>query len=131
MFERRARDLLQRFWKRNPTCPLWRSFAGFGKAGYQGGKPALYALVASVRPKEIKPLVRLEALPGEFSQHDFAEVEVAFVDESSRRIHFFASRLKYSRLIRVSGDAHPSCLSQLCSTALFLGEASAATFSFR
>ena len=62
----------------------------------------MYALVASVRPKEIKPLVRFEGLPGEFSQHDFGEVEVAFLDGSSRRIHFFASRLKYSRLIRVS-----------------------------
>ena len=72
------------------------------EAGYQGGKTALYALVASVRPKEIKPLIRFEGLPGEFSQHDFGEVEVAFLDGSSRRIHFFASRLKYSRWIRVS-----------------------------
>ena len=62
----------------------------------------MYALVASVRPKEIKPLIRFEGLPGEFSQHDFGEVEVAFLDGSSRRIHFFASRLKYSRWIRVS-----------------------------
>jgi hypothetical protein len=72
------------------------------EAGYQGGKTALYALVASVRPKEIKPLIRFEGLPGEFSQHDFGEVDVAFLDGSTRRIHFFASRLKYSRLMRVS-----------------------------
>jgi hypothetical protein len=71
-------------------------------AGYQGGKTALYALVASVRPKEIKPLIRFEGLPGEFSQHDFGEVDVTFLDGSTRRIHFFASRLKYSRFIRVS-----------------------------
>jgi hypothetical protein len=37
-----------------------------------------------------------------FSQHDFGEVDVTFLDGSSRRIHFFASRLKYSRFIRVS-----------------------------
>jgi transposase len=72
------------------------------EAGYQGGKTALYALVASLRPKGIKPLVRFEGLPGEFSQHDFGQVEVEFLDGSSRRIHFFASRLKYSRFIRVS-----------------------------
>jgi transposase len=72
------------------------------EAGYQGGKTALYALVASVRPKEIKPLIRFEGLPGEFSQHDFGEVDVAFLDGSIRRIHFFASRLKYSRFICVS-----------------------------
>jgi transposase len=72
------------------------------EAGFQGGKTALYALVASVRPKDTKPLIRFEGLPGEFSQHDFGEVDVAFLDGSTRRIHFFASRLKYSRLIRVS-----------------------------
>ena len=72
------------------------------EAGYGGGKTALYALVASLRPKSVKPLVRFEGLPGEFSQHDFGQYEVELVDGSCRRIHFFASRLKYSRLIRVS-----------------------------
>jgi transposase len=72
------------------------------EAGYQGGKTALYALVASLRPKPARPLVRFEGLPGEFSQHDFGEVEVQFRNGASRRIHFFASRLKYSRFVRVS-----------------------------
>jgi len=72
------------------------------EAGYQGGKTALYALVAAVRPKQIKPLIRFEGLPGEFSQHDFGEVAVTFLDGSIHRIHFFASRLKYSRFICVS-----------------------------
>ena len=73
------------------------------EAGYPGGKSALYALVASLRPKQVKPLVRFEGLPGEFSQHDFGQVDVEFMDGSARRIRFFASRLKYSRWIRVSG----------------------------
>lgn len=72
------------------------------EAGYQGGKTALYGLVASLRPKETKPLVRFEGLPGEFSQHDFGQVDVEFLNGVIRRIHFFASRLKYSRFIRVS-----------------------------
>src|ERR1700757_1478965 len=72
------------------------------ESGYSGGKTALYALVASLRPKQVKPLVRFEGLPGEFSQHDFGQVDVEFIDGSARRIRFFASRLKYSRLIRVS-----------------------------
>src|ERR1700741_3177743 len=72
------------------------------EAGYQGGKTALYALVAAVRPKQIKPLIRFEGLPGEFSQHDFGEVAVTFLDGSIHRIHFFASRLKYWRFICVS-----------------------------
>src|ERR1700758_4119911 len=49
------------------------------ESGYQGGKTALYALVASLRPKLARPLVRFEGLPGEFSQHDFGEVEVEFM----------------------------------------------------
>jgi hypothetical protein len=54
------------------------------EAGYEGGKTALYALVASLRPKSAKPLVRFEGLPGEFSQHDFGQIEVQFVDGASR-----------------------------------------------
>jgi transposase len=72
------------------------------EAGYQGGKTVLYDLVASLRPKPAKPLVRFEGLPGEFSQHDFGEVEVEFLNGTRQRIHFFASRLKYSRWVRVS-----------------------------
>ena len=70
--------------------------------GYRGGKTALYGLVASLRPKPVKPLVRFEGLPGEFSQHDFGQFNVKFVDGTVRCVHFFASRLKYSRYIRVS-----------------------------
>ncbi len=72
------------------------------EAGYEGGKTALYALVASLRPKSAKPLVRFEGLPGEFSQHDFGQVQVNFLSGSCQQIHFFASRLKYSRFMRVS-----------------------------
>ena len=72
-------------------------------AGYVGGKSVLYELVAAIRPREpATPLVRFEGLPGEFSQHDFGEVEVAFGNGTGRRVHFFASRLKYSRWAQVS-----------------------------
>ena len=48
------------------------------------------------------PLIRFEGLPGEFSQHDFGQVDVEYVDGATQRIRFFASRLKYPRTIRVS-----------------------------
>jgi transposase len=70
--------------------------------GYKGGKSALYALVASLRPRPIRPLVRFEGLPGEFCQHDFGHVDVRFIDGGRKRIHFFASRLKYSRWVEVT-----------------------------
>jgi len=85
-----------------PDLPSLEILRRVREAGYQGGKTVLYALVASVRPKKVKPLIRFEGLPGEFSQHDFGQVDVAFLDGSTRRVHFFASRLKYSRFIRVS-----------------------------
>ena len=63
--------------------------------GYPGGKTAFYELVAAVRPCCTRPLVRFEGLPGEFTQHDFGQVDVRFVDGNQRRVRFFASRLKY------------------------------------
>jgi transposase len=71
-------------------------------AGYSGQKTAFYALVQSLRPSPQTPLVRFEGLPGEFTQHDFGEVDVRFVDGHRRRVQFFASRLKYSRWVEVS-----------------------------
>lgn len=70
--------------------------------GYAGGKSALYALVARIRPRNVEVVTRFEGLPGEFSQHDFGEVRVTFQDGRTRKVVFFASRLKYSRFSQVS-----------------------------
>jgi transposase len=70
--------------------------------GYDGGKTALYDLISALRPKTIRPLVRFEGLAGEFSQHDFGHVDVRFLDRTKKRVHFFASRLKYSRWVEVT-----------------------------
>jgi transposase len=71
-------------------------------AGYDGGKSALYELIRTLRPHAVRPLVRFEGLPGEFSQHDFGEVVVRFLTGEEQRVHFFASRLKYSRWAEVT-----------------------------
>jgi transposase len=71
-------------------------------AGYSGKKSALYGLIAALRPASQTPIVRFEGLPGEFSQHDFGHVDVRYVDGARERIHFFASRLKYSRWAEVT-----------------------------
>jgi len=70
--------------------------------GYRGGKSAFYAMAAGARPPRSAPVVRFEGLPGEFSQHDFGHVDVRFVDGRKKRVHFFASRLKYSRTVAVT-----------------------------
>jgi transposase len=70
--------------------------------GYDGAKSALYALIKELRPERPRPVVRFEGLAGEFSQHDFGHVDVRFLDGRKERVHFFASRLKYSRWVQVS-----------------------------
>jgi transposase len=70
--------------------------------GFTGGKSSMYALIASLRPKSVRQMVRFEGLPGEFSQHDFGHVDVKFLDGRMKRVHFFASRLKYSRWVEVT-----------------------------
>jgi len=85
-----------------PELPTMEILHRARQRGYAGGKSALYDMVASMRaPTTAAPMVRFEGLAGEFSQHDFGTVDVRFVDDRVERIHFFASRLKYSRWIDV------------------------------
>lgn len=72
------------------------------EVGYAGGKSAVFAAVARLRrPPVAAGVVRFEAVPGEFSQHDFGEVTVRYADGTREHLHFFASRLKYSRTCRM------------------------------
>ncbi len=85
-----------------PTLPTQELLRRAKEAGYSGSKTAFCALVAGLRPPRSTPVVRFEGLPGEFSQHDFGQVDVRYVDGRKERIHFFASRLKYSRYVAVT-----------------------------
>lgn len=85
-----------------PELPTQELLRRATEAGYDGHKTAFYALVAGLRPPRAPPVVRFEGLPGEFSQHDFGQVDVRFVDGRKKRVHFFASRLKYSRFVAVT-----------------------------
>jgi transposase len=71
------------------------------EVGYQGGKSALYELIRRLRAPALAPLVRFEGVPGEFSQHDFGQVDVRYTSGIVERVHFFASRLKWSRMVDV------------------------------
>jgi transposase len=68
---------------------------------YAGGKSAVYELVRRLRPVFVAPMVRFEGAPAEFSQHDFGHVDVRYPAGRVERIHFFASRLKWSRFAHV------------------------------
>jgi transposase len=91
------RDFVDHLLEQEPKLPTIELLHRARLAGYEGGKSAFYELVAELRAKTTSPLVRFEGLPGEFSQHDFGEVEVRYLDGIRERIRFFASRLKYSR----------------------------------
>ena len=65
--------------------------------GYDGGKTALYELVAELRPRQTRVMMRFEGLPGEFSQHDFGQVRLRYLDGTHAVVKFFGSRLKWSR----------------------------------
>lgn len=71
------------------------------EVGYDGGKSALYELIRRLRVPSVAPMVRFEGVPGEFSQHDFGQVDVRYATGKVERVRFFASRLKWSRIVDV------------------------------
>jgi transposase len=85
-----------------PDLPTQELLRRAKEAGYGGRKSAFYGVVAGLRAPRSAPVVRFEGLPGEYSQHDFGHVDVRFVDGRTKRVHFFASRLKYSRFVAVT-----------------------------
>jgi len=97
------RDFVMRLLGEEPGLLSVELFRRARLEGYAGAKSAFYTLVRSARPKEVpRPMVRFEGVAGEFSQHDFGQVDVSFLDGTKRRVHFFASRLKYSRWAEVT-----------------------------
>lgn len=96
------RKPLQKWLAEDPTVVSVELLRRAKLEGYTGCKSALYALVAELRPAQVEFMFRFEAVPGEFSQHDFGEVKVQYMDGTVERVIFFASRLKYSRWVQVS-----------------------------
>ena len=96
------REVLVQALTEEPTVRTVELLHRARQAGYTGGKSAVYALAQTLRPRVVTPLVRFEGLPGEFSQHDFGQVRVRYDNGTEDVVHFFASRLKYSRWAEVS-----------------------------
>lgn len=59
-------------------------------------------LVRHLRPSAVRPICRLRGLAGEFSHHDFGEVQVAWAGGLRQRVLLFGSRLKHSRFSLVT-----------------------------
>ena len=86
----------------DPAMQSLEIFRRLKEDGFTGGKSAVSDFVAKLRPRNVRPIARFEGLPGEFTQHDFGEVDVEFHGGGVKRIHFFASRLKWSRWVQVA-----------------------------
>lgn len=96
------RDRVAAILESESALPTVEVLSRLRSLGYTGGKSAVYELVKTARPPARQgPEVRFEGVPGEFSQHDFGSVSVSYADGSGEKIHFFASRLKYSRWTHV------------------------------
>lgn len=95
-------DKVRALLEAEPELPTLELLRRAKEDGYEGHKSAFYGLVSALRPARTSPMVRFEGLPGEFSQHDFGEVDVRYVDGTKERVHFFASRLKFSRYAAVT-----------------------------
>ena len=91
------RSLVEGILKNEPALVTVEILHRARQKGYDGGKSALYGLVAKLRPPLEAPMVRFEGLAGEFSQNDFGSVLVRYQGGGSETIHFFAAKLKFSR----------------------------------
>lgn len=81
-----------------PTVEILRRLR---EEGYVGGKNPVYQMVRQLRPFRPSPMVRFEGLAGEFCQNDFGSVRVRYDSGLEEILHFFASRLKWSRWVHV------------------------------
>ena len=71
------------------------------EAGYQGGETARYDVVASLRPKSAKPLVAFRRVTRRVQPARFWGSRNGACEWHSPTDPFFASRLEYSRYLRV------------------------------
>jgi len=86
-----------------PDLPPGEVHRRLREAGHARGLSTVHRLLGATRPT-LPPsvLVRFESVAGEFAQFDFGHVEVRLVDDSRRRVHFAAYRLKWSRFMCVT-----------------------------
>jgi transposase len=98
---RRHQDLARAVLEEEPHLPTVEVLRRVRERGYAGSKTPFYAMVRGLRNKVEPLLVRFEGLAGEFSQNDFGQVRVKYLNGETEIVHFFAARLKWSRWVHV------------------------------
>ena len=98
---RRFEDIARRILEERPELPTVEVLRLLREKGYTGSKTPAYELVRGLRKTLSPPIVLFSGLAGEFCQNDFGQVRVKYDDGTEEIIHFFASRLKFSRWVHV------------------------------
>ncbi len=96
------RNLVQKCLDQDPDLLSVEILSRAKLDGYKGKKSALYDLVKQLRAPAAHFTVRFEAVPGEFSQHDFGQVRITYDTGHTETLTFLATRMKFSRWVQVS-----------------------------
>jgi len=84
----------------DPDAPPLEFLRQLREEGLDLGESTFYRVLGLEKealPAEL--MVRFEGVAGEFAQFDFGQVDVRLLDETKKRLHFAAYRLKYSRWV--------------------------------
>ncbi|MBI4424282.1 MAG: IS21 family transposase [Elusimicrobia bacterium] len=93
------REYLSRRLKEYPELNGAKLLVELRRMGYAGGYTILKDYLHTVRPKTIKAFLRLETLPGEFAQVDWANVGTIVIGNAKRKVSCFVMVLSYSRMM--------------------------------
>ena len=96
-FEPNARKILDE----RPDLPTVEVLRLLREQGYRGSKTPCNRLVQGLCQNGVHPMDLFSGLCGEFSQNDFGQVRVKYDEGTEEVLHFFASRLKWSKWIYV------------------------------
>ena len=93
------RDYLLRRLKEYPELTGAKLLHELQRMGYGGGYTILKDYLQTIRPKTVKAFLRIETLPGEFGQVDWANVGSMVIGNAKRKVSCFVMVLSYSRMM--------------------------------
>jgi transposase len=83
----------------HPTLPGTTLFEDIKGRGYIGGLAILWDYLKTIRPGTPRAFLRLETLPGEFAQVDWANCGTIQIGNAKRLLSCFVMVLSYSRMM--------------------------------
>lgn len=95
------KDYIRRRLAEFPTIKASRLHIELQKIGYSGGLTVLRKFVASLRPRLNEPFLRIETLPAEQGQVDWANCGSIRIGAALRKLSAFVMVLSYSRMMYV------------------------------